>query len=215
MFALHATVDLPEFVADGGASLRFHNATTKGAIRSELEDHRRNTIPEHFKHSARQRYGYHPRTAKYFSWKLRNRGKTKRMTDENGNYVLQTVASNANLDLIRTGNTQRKIQQSYKITTGGSGNTIRGLLTLKVPIPGGSGRGMDLAAQLRLLKAGKIRQLSDRVSASSRMETVRRTISEIERFSDDEISTIGVSIAKYYANAMNENRNTVRRVIRA
>ncbi len=216
MFKLGAVIELPEFLGDDGSSLRWHNATVKKSIREQLEFHRVNRIKKHFEHSARVKYGYARRTSHYLDWKTRNRGKLVSLTNEHGIRVLAPLAADANLDLVRTGNTKRRVAtQDYKITAGGSGATVKGTLTLKVPIPGSTGRSLSVGAALRLIQAGKIPKLTSRVAAESKMETNRRTINEIERFAADEITEISNAIALDYARAWNANRKRSRKVIKA
>lgn len=203
MIALRTSIELPEWLESSGVALRTHNTIVKSGISEELQIHLDKTIPKHFLTSARGRYKYQPRTAKYQSYKIKNRGKTVGETR-------QEYATDAHLDLVKSGRTRREIRSGAKMTTGGSGSLVRGLLRLKVPIAGSTGRELNLAAQLRLIDAGKRKSLANRLGRM-RLNTVRRTVNEIERFADDEVAAISQRIANRYAAFLSKRGRRVKK----
>lgn len=220
MFAMKLSLSVPEWAESSGVSLRWHNTTVKKLVKEQLTIHERNRIPKHFIHSAHSRYGYAKRTEKYQRWKNRNRGKdiktttftgSKRGGDYQATYGVGRLASDANLSLVKTGRTRTEIKQGWRITVGGSGNLIGGKLILRVPIPGGSGREMDFASKLRLAASPGGRKKLARMSNAAAMDTVRRTIKEIETFSDDERREIALYVAQGYATALNSRRTRKRK----
>jgi hypothetical protein len=220
MFAMKLSLSVPEWAAGSGIALRFHNTTVKKLVNEQLTIHNTTRIPKHFQHSAHSRYGYANRKEKYQRWKNRNRGKdiktttftgSKRRGDYQATYGVGKLAGDANLDLVKTGRTRTEIKQGWRITVGGSGNLIRGRLTLRVPIPGGSGREMDFAAKLRLAASPNGRKKLARVSNASAMDTVKRTIKELEAIADDERREIAQYVAAGYAKALNTRRTRKRK----
>jgi hypothetical protein len=215
MFAMKLSLSVPEWAESSGVALRWHNTTVKGLVKEQLTIHERNRIPKHFIHSAHSRYGYTKRSDKYQRWKNRNRGKdiktttytgSKRRGDYQATYGVGKLAGDANLDLVKTGKTRTEIKQGWRITVGGSGNLIGGKLILRVPIPGGSGCELDFAAKLRLASSPNGRKKLARMSNASAIDTVRRTIKEIETISDDERREIALQVAQGYATALNSRR---------
>lgn len=219
MFAMKISFAVPEWAESSSVALRWHNGVVKKLIRGQLEVQLRKRIDRHFVFSAHSRYKFAPRKPKYLSWKIKNRGRDVKATGVTGSgknggyqtsYGVAKLAPDANLDLIKTGRTRREIHNGATITVGGSGNLIRGRLTLRVPIPGGSGREMDFAAKLRLAQSPRGRKRLASQTAKARMDTVKRTISEIEAFAPDEIREINQALAEGYAAALN-TRRTVRK----
>lgn len=209
MIAVRTSLTLPEWCATPGASLRKHNDTVKEGLREECDIHKRNNIPRHFRQEARGRYRYAPRAPGYFAWKLKSRGKARSVTDEFGQKVQRTIAANAQLDLIRTGDTAKRIGQNSKTTVSGSGNLIRARLSLPVPIPGArTGRDLDAAAISRILASGKRIKFSVRQAAKAKQDTNRRTISEIERLHDDEVRSAAQRLSNRYAAKINNSRSS-------
>ncbi len=203
MIALKTSLSVPEFVADAGASERKHNAWVKEILRNEARHHLIKRIPGHFTAGASQRYAYQPRSEGYIRWKNRLRGKTVNMADEFGVRRPQIMDAEANRPLIRTGRTRREILFTASITTGGTLNNISSTLTMKPPIPGASGRGMDIAARLRILAKPNARwrnkKLGDMEKSEQRIGFQRRTIEEIERVNEAEVNEINNSVGEQYA----------------
>jgi hypothetical protein len=215
MFAFKISFEIPEWAESSAVAARWHNATVKELLREQLTIHRDQRIDRHFVHSAHSRYGYAKRTEKYQRWKNRNRGRdikvttfsgSKRTGDYQTSYGVDRLAPDANLSLVKTGRTRREIKSGAAITIGGTGNNIRGRLTLKVPIPGSSGREMDFAARLRLSASGKGRRKLATMHAQSRLDTVKRTVTEIEAFAADEVREINAFMATGYAQKLNTRR---------
>ncbi len=214
IFALIAMLPLmkigivvPEWIAGEGPSKRVHNAAAKNALRNEADNHLKKRIPRHFEESGKSRYRMADRKPGYQKYKTNRAGRMVWMTNENGVYVLQRMSTVANRPLIRSGNTQRKIREGAQITTRGQLNRISATLKLKVPIPGGkTRRSFDLAAGLRLLAAGKLKKLSDRDRAEQRLDTIRRTVAEIEAIAADEVPEINRNVAADYVKTFNASR---------
>jgi len=215
MFAMKIGFQIPEWAESSAVAARWHNTTVKELLREQLTVHRDKRIDRHFVHSASARYGYAKRTDKYQRWKNRNRGRdvkvttfsgSKRTGDYQTSYGVGTLAPDANLSLVKTGRTRREIKQGAAITLGGTGNNIRGRLTLKVPIPGSSGREMDFAAKLRLAATPNGRRKLASMNAKARIDTVKRTVSEIEAFAADEVREINQFIGEGYAKRLNSRR---------
>lgn len=194
--------EIPEWGESSTTSERWHNKTVKQIMRTQLEIQLANRVHRHFEFSAHSRYGYAERTKKYQRTKLKYRGKTTSW----GTPV--TFAPDANLDLIKTGTTRRTIKSGVRFTLAGAGHLILATLRLRLPFKGGTGRSLDLAAQLRILASGKKpnRKFQNRMLAAQKTETVRRTIAEIERFSADEITEINKSVAFLYAQSLKKAR---------
>ncbi len=113
------TLEVPEILVN---SARVHNRLVKIVVRQVLEHHWRKRIPEHFKTSAHQKYGYLPRSAKYIRAKARRYGST--------------------VDLVKTGAAKSEMTTRHRITIGGSAmnNDVAGKLTMRFPFPGGTGK---------------------------------------------------------------------------
>lgn len=203
MIALKTSLTVPEFVAGAGASERKHNAWTKEILRNEARNHLIKRIPGHFTPGAAAKYAYQPRSARYIKWKSRKRGKTVIMADESGNRIPQLMDAEAHRPLIRSGRTRREILFGSSITIRGTLNNIGATLSMKVPIPGFTGRGMDVAARLRLLAKPNAKwrnkKLGDMEKAEQRIGFQRRTIEDIERFAESEVIEINNSVAEQYA----------------
>lgn len=215
MFALKFSFQVPEWAESSGVAERWHNTAVKEIQREQLTVHRDKRIEKHFIYSAHARYGYAKRTDKYQRWKNRNRGKNVKVTtfsgsvktgDYQASYGVGQLAQDANLSLVKTGRTRREIKNGATITISGSGNLIRGRLTLKVPIPGGGGRELDFAARLRMASTGGGRKRLAAHDAKARLDTVRRTVKEIEAFADDEVREINAAFATGYAKRLNARR---------
>lgn len=101
---------------------RLHNRIVRELIRDLLEEHHRKTLPLHFLATARDRYGYMPRTDRYKARKMR---KWKSRTD-----------------LVASGKSRDYILHNKTITVSGAaakGNVI-GTLRTRFNFPGGTGR---------------------------------------------------------------------------
>ena len=107
-------------------AVRHHNRFVKDSLREVLKEHHAKRIPEHFKSSAHQKYGYARRNLKYMKAKNKRYGSSR--------------------DLVKTGRSEREMTNpaNAKITIGGAAEggsrDINAKLTLRFPWKGGSGR---------------------------------------------------------------------------
>lgn len=206
MIPLKISFEVPEWAESAAIAERTHNKWVKDILREELQTHLDKRIDKHFAHSARARYRYTPRSQKYQRTKIKFRGRTL------GKVNPITLAPDANLDLVKTGKTRREIKQGHKITLSGTGSVIRARLTLRLPIPGGTGRSLTLADSLRILASNNgRRKFQNRVAAAQKTDVIRRTIDEIERFADDEVKEINKSVADKYAARLNSRKRVRKR----
>ena len=114
-------IDVPD--RPGDLAKRWHNKYAKMAARHMMEKHHDEHIPMHFMRSARQRYGYKPRSLKY------TKDKNKRWRG-------------GGLDLVKTGRTRLKMTTEYRMKVGGSAENgnLNATLILRFPFKGGTGR---------------------------------------------------------------------------
>lgn len=117
MPVLGFVITAPEPLLDSARFLRLHDQIMRKVMRAVLSLHHKNTLPEHFKPAAKQKYGYQARTEA-----------TQRIKKE-------TVRHN--IDLIKRGKTKQSmlmrvppIQISGKAT-----KFLRGTMRYKFPFP--------------------------------------------------------------------------------
>lgn len=85
---LIVALEIPAPLIDGEEMERLHNRSARRAMRDTLLHHHKKRLPEHFKQTARHRYGYAARKPKYKAQKRRQFGsitdlvKTGRMRDQ-------------------------------------------------------------------------------------------------------------------------------------
>lgn len=124
MIDFSINIDVPAWMPD--VAMRHYNRIVKQSLREVLETHHKKRIPGHFAKSARQKYGYAPRNAKYMRYKNRRYHSSR--------------------DLVKTGRSEREMTNpaNAKITIGGAAeggkHPLNAKLSLRFPWKGGTGK---------------------------------------------------------------------------
>lgn len=156
---------------------RAHNAAGKQALTAELNEHHRNRIPGHFRQTARDKYGYQPRSRIYMAIKRKLFHSTK--------------------DLVRSGKTERMATSIARVRIGGtvtgSFRPVKGTNRVRVTNPGLIGNLIMRVAFTRGYRDPK----------DPRRVTTDQMAAEITAVTPAEEQSIAVGFGRRYVAALN------------
>lgn len=160
------------------ASDRTHNAIIRRLVQWEMARHGQETLPKHFEPGAAARYQHAPRLPKYVRSKLRKTGQA--------------------VDLILSGASKQEILGNQKITVGGSATGGRAIsATLRTKFAWGQAAAQAIK-QRRNLEKRLGRRLDDDSIASRTRVKPRQMVSEVQRFTAEEVAAINAHLLEGY-----------------